>query len=90
MVVGFGELEGNAHINHFFVHHHHQRRGVGNRIYAAIEAEARKLNLPRLFTEASITARPFFDRMGYQMVQEQTVTCRGQVFTNYVMEKRLQ
>jgi putative acetyltransferase len=90
MVVGFGELEVNGHINRFYVHHQHQRQGVGNSIYAAIEAEARKLALPRLFTEASITARSFFDCMGYWMVKEQTVMCRGQVFTNYVMEKRLQ
>jgi putative acetyltransferase len=89
MIVGFGELEVTGHIDRFYVHHQHQRQGVGSSIYAAIEAEARKLNLPRLFTEASITARPFFDSMGYQVVQEQTVTCRGQDFTNYVMEKRI-
>ena len=89
MIVGFGELEVTGHINRFYVHHQHQRQGVGTRIYAAIEAEARKLHLPRLFTEASITAKPFFYHMGYHMVQEQTVTCRGQTFTNFVMEKRL-
>lgn len=90
LVIGFGELEVNGHINRFYVHHCHQRQGVGRSIYAAIEVAARKLNLSKLFTEASITARPFFDRMGYQMVREQTVTCRGQAFINYVMEKRLQ
>src|SRR5262249_31229689 len=89
LVIGYCQLEANGHIDHFYVHHQHQRRGVGSSIYAALEAEARRLGLSRLFTEASITARPFFGRLGYQTVREQTVTSRGQAFTNYVMEKRL-
>jgi putative acetyltransferase len=86
-VVGYGQLERNGHIDHFYVHHQHQRQGVGNGISAAIEMEARNHGIQRLFTEASLTARPFFDRMGYELVREQTVICRGQAFINYVMEK---
>jgi putative acetyltransferase len=89
VILGFGELDLDGHINRFYVHHRYQRQGVGTSIYAAIEAEGRKLNLSRLFTEASITARPFFESSVYQMVRQQTVSCRGQTFTNVVMEKRL-
>jgi putative acetyltransferase len=89
MVVGFGELEATGHVNRFYVHHLHQRQGIGQVIHTAIETEAGKLGLRRLFTEASITARPFFARLGYAVLGEQTVECRGQTFINYVMEKHL-
>jgi putative acetyltransferase len=89
LVLGFGGLEVDGHVDRFYVHHQHQRKGVGKSLYGAIETEAQKLGLHRLFTEASITARPFFGRMGYALVRAQTVTCRGQVFTNYIMEKHI-
>ena len=37
----------------------------------------------------SITAKPFFQRMGFAVVKEQTVDCRGEIFTNFAMEKIL-
>jgi putative acetyltransferase len=42
-----------------------------------------------LFTEASITAKPFFQRMGFSVVKEQEVSRRGETFINYAMEKFL-
>ncbi len=59
-IVGFGELEADGHIDCFYVHHNYQRQGVGRKIYQAIEVKARELNLTRIYTEASITAKPFF------------------------------
>ncbi|MBP5975783.1 GNAT family N-acetyltransferase [Brasilonema sp. CT11] len=89
IIVGFGELEPNGHINCFYCHKNYQRRGVGSQIYQAIEAKALELGLNSLFTEASITAKPFFQHMGFSVVKEQQVTRRGETFTNYVMEKFL-
>ena len=40
-------------------------------------------------THASITARPFFEARGYRVVRPQQVERRGQVLTNFVMEKEL-
>ncbi len=55
----------------------------------AIEAKALDLGMNHLITEASITAKPFFQRMGFSIVKEQEVICRGEIFINYVMEKSL-
>ena len=44
---------------------------------------------PRLFTEASKAARPFFEAQGFSVVAEQEVEVRGERLTNYRMEKRL-
>lgn len=45
--------------------------------------------LGRIFTEASITARPFFERQGFRVVREQTVSRQGVSMINFVMEKDL-
>ncbi|MBW4630472.1 MAG: GNAT family N-acetyltransferase [Iphinoe sp. HA4291-MV1] len=89
MIVGFGELEPNGHIDCFYCHKNHQRRGVGRQIYQVIEAKAFELGLDYMFTEASITAKPFFQYMGFSVVKEQQVNHRGETFTNYAMEKFL-
>lgn len=90
VIVGFGELEPNGHIDCFYCHKNYQRCGVGRQIYRAIEAKAVELSVSRLFTEASITAKPFFQRMGFSVVKEQEVTHRGETFINYAMEKLLE
>jgi putative acetyltransferase len=89
VIAGFGELEPNGHIDCFYCHKNYQRCGVGSQIYQAIEAKALELAVSRLFTESSITAKPFFQRMGFSVVKEQSVTRRGETFINYVMEKFL-
>jgi putative acetyltransferase len=46
-------------------------------------------SLSRIFTEASITARPFFERAGFQLITQQTVEHNGVSFVNCRMEKFL-
>ena len=88
-IIGFGELERDGHIDCFYVHYLHQSRGVGKKIYRAIEDKAKQLDLPLLYVEASITAKPFFIRQGFTLLKEQQVVCRGEVLVNYIMEKML-
>ena len=89
VIAGFGELEPNGYIDCFYCHKNYQRCGVGSQIYRAIETKAVELPVNRLFTEASITAKPFFQRQGFSVIKEQKVTRRGETFINYVMEKLL-
>ena len=88
-IIGFGELEADGQIDCFYVHCLHQRQGVGARLYLAIEQKARDLNLTRLSVAASITAKPFFLSRGFEAIAEQQVSCRGENFTNYLMDKEL-
>lgn len=89
LIVGFGELEPNGHIDYFYVHQDYQGCGVGRRIYGAIEHHAQVMGIDWLFVEASITAKPFFERIGFSTLSEQQVVCRGESFTNYKMAKCL-
>lgn len=88
-VVGFAELEGDGHLDMLYVRGDAVGRGVGGLLYEAVEREARGKGLVRLSTEASITARPFFERRGFRIAREQTVWRRGVSMTNFVMEKDL-
>jgi putative acetyltransferase len=88
-ILGFGELESNGHIDCFYIHDQHQRQGIGSKIYQTIEIKAIQLDLNRLFTAASITAKPFFISRGFKIINPQKVSCRGQTFTNYLMEKEI-
>ena len=86
VIVGFADLESDGHLDHLFVHADHQRRGVGAALLAALHGEAARRGIARLFTEASITARPFFERHGYRVLQEQVVVVRGVELVNYRMD----
>ena len=48
-VAGFADLEADGHIDRFFVHADHQGRGVGAAMMRAIDGEAKRLGLVRLF-----------------------------------------
>ncbi len=88
-VVGFAELEDDGHLGMLYVCGDAVGRGVGQRLYQAVEREGRRRGLGQIFTEASITARPFFERQGFRVVREQTVSRRGVSMTNFAMEKPL-
>ncbi len=87
--VGFSDLEPDGHIDMLFVHFRHQSRGVARILLEHVEALARRENMPRLYTEASITARPIFERHGFRVLARQTVAPDGEAMINYRMEKPL-
>lgn len=41
----------------------------------------------KIVTHASVTARPFFEKRGYQVIKEQRVERQGILLNNYIMEK---
>jgi putative acetyltransferase len=88
-VVGFVELEDDGHLDMLYLRKDAVGRGIARLLYEAVEREVRGRGLGRIFTEASITARPFFERQGFDVVREQTVSRRGVSMTNFAMEKDL-
>ena len=43
----------------------------------------------RLHAEVSITARPFFEAMGFRVVRDDVFRVRGAELQNYIMEKSI-
>ena len=87
--VGFADLEASGHIDRVYVSADHQGRGVARLLLSAVVEEAQRLGVARLFTEASITARRFFESQGFVVLIQQVVTLRGVEFVNYRMERVL-
>ncbi|ACK65419.1 GCN5-related N-acetyltransferase [Rippkaea orientalis PCC 8801] len=89
VLAGFAELESNGHIDCFYVHHQWQRKGVGKQLMKHLETEAKTLNIPYLFAEVSITAKPFFQRMGFVITEERQKDYRQVYFQQFLMKKSL-
>jgi putative acetyltransferase len=86
---GFCAMESDGHVDQLYVHSASQGRGLATALLAEAEASARAGGVARLYTEASITARPFFEHCGFRTLAEQTVRLRGEDFRNFKMEKFL-
>lgn len=87
--VGFSDLMPDGYLDMMFVHPDHQGIGVASILLQTVEAEARKSGLTRISTEASLTARPFFERKGFVILARQEVEKRGETLANFRMEKML-
>ncbi len=83
MIVGFGDIDKIGYLDRLFVHADYQRKGVATAICNQLE----QVIQGNIVTHASITARPFFEKRGYQVIKEQQVERQGIFLTNFVMEK---
>ena len=88
-IVGYTDLQPDGLIDHFFVHHGWQRKGVGRKLFETIDKTAEDLGLEKLYAHVSITARPFFESRGFEVVQQQEVAIGEVVLTNVRMQKLL-
>ena len=88
-IAGFCTLDGGKYIDLLYVHKECQRQGVAFKLYDAIEKEAKRQGQTELSAEVSKTARAFFERVGFKIQKEQTVSIKGVELTNYKMTKDL-
>ena len=87
-IVAYGDIQPDGYIDHFFCHHNYQGKGIGKALLNQLLAVAEKEKVPRVYAHASKTAMPFFRYQGFAVVKEQQVEIRGEVLTNYVVEKQ--
>ena len=88
-IVGFGNIDATGYLGMLFVHKDHQRQGIACAITDALEDYARIEKLPHVTVHASLTAKPFFEVRGYQLICEQQVERRGVTLSNFFMIKTL-
>ena len=86
-IVGFATLVDFQYIDFFYVHKDHQRKGIADKLYAAIEKEAIKNQQIELKADVSITAKGFFEKSGFEVLAEQRVFRKGIELMNYKMKK---
>lgn len=83
VIVGFGDIDKTGYLDRLYVHADYQRNGIATAICNQLE----QVVLGSITTHASITAKPFFEKRGYQVVKEQQVERQGILLVNYVMKK---
>lgn len=88
-IIGFSDLEENGCLNRGFVHKDYQRQAIGKALLDVCKEKAIALDIKKLFSDVSITAKPFFEKCGYVVEAIQTKELRGLIFTNYRMVKVL-
>lgn len=80
---------GRAYLDRLYVAPDYQGRGAATALLSAVVDDVRGQGLSEIVSDASITARPFFERRGFALLQAQDVELRGLVFRNYRMQRRL-
>lgn len=89
VIVGYSDVQPSGLVDHFFCHHEYQGQGVGRALMTHVIKQAEAKGLDRIYSEVSITARPFYEHVGFTVVNEQQIEVRGAKLTNYVMERHL-
>jgi putative acetyltransferase len=88
-IAGFCELKKDGVVHTVYTHKDLQGIGIGGMLLEHLERRALQEGLKQLSTEASVTARPFFERYGYRTLKVQTKHYRDTDFTNFIMTKTL-
>jgi putative acetyltransferase len=84
-IVGFGSLTVTGYLDCMYVHKDHQRKGIANKLIDEIKRQATKWSLKEITTDASITAKPFFEKNGFKVITQQKVYIIDVMLINYKM-----
>lgn len=90
VICGFGDMRKDGYLDRLYIHKDRQREGIATRIVDNLEQYAASMCIKTITTDASITARPFFEKRSYHIIKQQSVERRGQKMTNYKMCKSLE
>jgi putative acetyltransferase len=88
-ICGFMTMGPDGHIDFAYVLPNEMGKGTALKLYKACEAEARRLELSVMDTEASHLAKRFFEKHGWQVTARQMVIRDGIGIENFRMEKSL-
>lgn len=84
---GYGTLKEGGYIDLFYVHKDFQRLGIAGKLLFRLEREALKSQAERLTADVSITAKPFFEKNGFQVIVEQNNRINNVELINFRMGK---
>lgn len=87
-ITGFCTLDNNC-IDLLYVHKDYQRHGIAHRLYTDIEKEAKQQGYLELTADVCKTAKPFFEKAGFKVLNEQKVNVKGVELTNFKMTKAI-
>lgn len=88
-IVGFSELSPKGSVDLLYVHKDYLRQKIGQKLLDCLTQGAKKFHINLVFTEANITAKPFFEKQGFELMKKQVKTLNDVDFVNYIMKKSI-
>lgn len=88
-LIGFMSVEADGHLDMAFVDPDYIGQGVAYVLHDRLIQSARESGLTKLTTEASLMAKQFFIRQGWQMIAPDTVERDGVSLPRYRMQMTL-
>ena len=88
-IVGYSDLQDDGLVDHLFVHRDWQGRGVASVLMNEVERRAESKALKSLYAHVSLTARPLFERRGFQVEKENRVMMGSVELINFLMRRQL-
>lgn len=88
-IVGMCSLQNGEYVDIMFVHHEFQRQGIAKQLMEAIISRAEVIGSKHIYTDASITAKPFFNQFNFKALRANQNIIGDQILINYRMEKGL-
>ena len=88
-IVGFSSITPQGYLHSMFVHKDFQGKGIAIMLLNEIEQYAITNGIIRITSEVSLTARPFFEKRGYIVEEEQKRKANQLSLTNFWMAKQV-
>ena len=88
-IMGFCSVNPKGSLDLLYVHKDFQGNGVGSALLAEIDKYFSNLNVREIISEVSITAKPFFEKMGFNHTHRQVRNLDGVEIRNIVMRKKI-
>lgn len=88
-IIGFSDLNNEGYLDRLFVHKDFQKQGIATALVMQLENEARNYGIKQLTVQASVTAKPFFIKMGFYLVKKSFLEIRGMKLRNYWLAKNI-
>ena len=86
-LVGFANLKADGYIDMLFVDANYQGQKVASTLLNHLEEKAKGLRFKQIYSDVSITARPFFTSRGFDIQEEYDKKVGEIVFQNAIMKK---
>ena len=83
-IVGFADMDSSGYLGRLYVRHDFLGRGIGKTLCQAAEMAVK---VPKYTLHSSVTAKPFYEKMGYRAVEMRQMPRKDQFITIFVMEK---
>jgi putative acetyltransferase len=89
IITGFASLDTNCCLDLMYVHKDFQGQGIATQLLLALENKAIEEGFTEIWTDSSLTAKPFFLSKGFVIKEIYTKKLRGIEFENTILTKEI-